>query len=71
MAVASPMSFIECPQCHGFGYTLTTTGTMVTCSLCQGKQSVIGFIGNDLVYWGLPLTAKTIFERKPNTQQPK
>lgn len=59
-----PVSFLECTQCHGFGYAITPGGTHVVCSLCNNKQSVIGFIDSDLLYWGKKISPAAIIEKK-------
>lgn len=60
---AIEVTFLTCPQCHGFGYVLTPTGEQVVCSHCHTQGSTIGFMQNDLLYWGLPLTTQAIRQR--------
>lgn len=62
-ATELPMSFLECPQCNGFGYVLTPAGNHVICSVCHNKDSVIGFIENDLLYWGKKVSPAAILEK--------
>ncbi len=57
-------SFLECPQCHGFGYALTASGEHVTCSMCHNKQSVYGFFQNDVLYWGHEISPAALLEKK-------
>lgn len=57
-------AFIDCPQCHGYGYTMTTGGKHIVCSLCQAKQSTFGFVENDLLYWSKTISPTTVVERK-------
>ncbi|MBI2416078.1 MAG: ATP-dependent Clp protease ATP-binding subunit [Candidatus Kerfeldbacteria bacterium] len=64
MAVALSAAWIDCPQCHGFGYTITPAGKHVICSWCRAEQSVLGFIENDLVYWGEQLSVSSVLEKK-------
>lgn len=64
MTVDTKPIIINCPQCHGFGYTLTTAGKHVACSLCHSKQSVISFVDNDLIWWGQRISSSTVLERK-------
>lgn len=59
-----PMSFLVCPQCHGFGYVLTPSGNHVVCTVCHNHHSVIGFINNDLLYWGKKISPAAILEKK-------
>lgn len=60
---AIEVTFLTCPQCHGFGYVLTATGEQVICSHCHARFSTIGFTQNDLLYWNIPLTTQVIRQR--------
>ncbi len=62
-ATELPMSFLECPQCHGFGYVLTPSGNHIVCTVCHNKHSVVGFIDNDVLYWGKKVSPAAILEK--------
>ncbi|MDP3970776.1 MAG: ATP-dependent Clp protease ATP-binding subunit [bacterium] len=58
------VSFIDCPQCHGYGFNITPSGKHVSCTLCEGDQSTFGFIENDSIYWDKEISVDRVKQKK-------
>lgn len=55
-------SIVVCPTCRGVGILAIDQGQRV-CDACRGVGKAL-IAGGRVVYWGLPLSVATIFERK-------
>ncbi len=60
----SAVTFIPCEVCAGFGYSVTPARHHVRCHNCHDHPSMYGIFDGLLLYWGTPITAAGIAERK-------
>lgn len=53
---SSPLIFISCDVCHGFGYEVTTTSAHVPCSHCHGKPALYVLVHENVLLWNRELS---------------
>lgn len=60
----SQLLFVNCDTCKGFGYEVTPSRKHVRCRVCHDDPSMYAVLGEEVLNWGLPITAAGIRQRR-------
>lgn len=60
----SRLQYVDCEQCKGFGYGVTSSKRHIRCDHCHGNPSTYAVLDGAVLYWGARITVQGIAERR-------